>query len=331
MTCENALFFTVYDLFYTIFGRFIYPTIDSIGMSTENRYENLRSVKIAELLADGVRLVHAFTLPDRMASVNGVLCAVSESGQILGEINIRGSPIGSCGLCGYMPLYNHFTLKNKKTGEELNVGCECLAEIMGAEKGARIQKAVESIRRKVSSDFRRPIKQADINAWLQALSNPTESRNKRIDEEIAKFPHYYYQIPVDMPEAYKGTKKSWVDIEKETGLSYNQAKEDQFVEAWAKVPHEKFNDQQAIMIQNAKAMEEKSRNYWNYHVATFGRKDWNPQNMKTEYEMQASIDGIQTEKIKWRPLTEQERTTESKLIDAAINEWIAKVSGGKKQ
>lgn len=292
---------------------------------SNNNYENLRSVKIAELRADGVGLVHTFTLPERMAVVNGKTVAVSEQGQVLGEVDIRGAPIGSCALCGYMPLYNHFTLKNLKTGEEINVGSECLADIMGEEKGERIKKAVESIKRKVSFDFRRPIKQADINAWLQKLAtkNPTESRNKRIDKMLQQWPHYYYHVGFN--STFKESKNPEENIK-----MYNEEKEAKFESIWAKVPAEKNNDQKALVLQDAAYQEERDRTYWNYQISAFGNKDWNPQNMKSEYENQAKKDGIEIEKITWRELTPEERAEEHKLIDTAINEWIAKVTGDRK-
>lgn len=296
----------------------------------ENNYEHLRNVRKAEWLADGFRLVGSFTLPERIAYVNGKPCGVTSEGSTY-PIDIQGMPIGQCGFCGYMPLYVHYTILNKRTKELVNVGGECLADLFGTEKGESIKRAIQSIHRKVSSDYRRPFKQADIKAWLDALPNPTEARNKRIDETLAKYPHCYISVELDefIPKDYKDAHKrewSYVGYAESLGISYDEFKERHFEEAWAKVPADKNNNQQAIRLQDAKKSEQRDRSFWEYNLDAFARKDWNPQTMKKEYERQAQRDGIPCEPIKWTSLTAEQSREEHNLIDTAINEWIGKVS-----
>lgn len=298
--------------------------------------EGLRNVKKAELLAHGVRLVGTFTLPERIAVVNGQVVGVDSQGNFFGLAGVQGHPIGSCGFCGYLPLHNHYTLKDKSTGELLNVGSECLADIYGSAKGDYLKKGIESIKRKITADFKRPFQHADLEVFLQANKERlTASRNARIDNKLAIAPHYYLDIWTEsvqlIPESFRKNKAwSTANYAESLGMTYDQWKESVFDAVWQTVPHEKYNDQQAIKLQNARKSEVADRNFWIDQAGKFGGKDWNPQNMKKEYEKEAKKDGIEL-KITFTPLTEAQTVELHKQIDAAINAWIDKLAGDKKK
>src|SRR6185503_7663184 len=133
----------------------------------------------------------------------------------------------------------------------------------------------------------------------------------------------------EVPKEYRDAHpKDWsyVGYCKDMGLVYEDEKEKAFAAWFDKLPHEKNNDIQAIERQKAEAAERRDRGFWDYHIANFSSKDWAPQTMKSQYEHQSKGDGIDAPKITWRALTEQERVEEHKLIDTAVNEWVAKVT-----
>lgn len=101
---------------------------------------------------------------------------------------------------------------------------EWLADIFGEEKGARLKKAIESIRRKVSSDFRRPIKQAQLNEWLQNLEGATKKRNERIDKEVEKFSHKYFEVPSRFASSSLMGKprQSYEEVAKSFGKTFDE-------------------------------------------------------------------------------------------------------------
>lgn len=303
--------------------------------------EGLRNVRKAELLNDGIKLVGSFTLPEHVAEVNGVLMGVTSDGRTYGVEGMQGAPLGSCGLCGFYPLHNHYTLKNKKTGELINVGSECLADLFGSAKGEFIKKGIESIRRKVTADYKRPLHQKDLLDVLTDLvqvKGIVKIRNDRMDAELAKHPHQYISLNMDefVPEAYKQSKgepaynqpNTWSvwGYCKDANIDYEDFKEMHFAEAWAKVEHEKNNDQQAIKLQEAKKTEQRLRNFWTYHMSVLPSKDWSPDTMKKEYIFEAKRDGIDLQ-IKWTPLTEAQEMELRKNIDTLLNDWISKITG----
>jgi len=201
-----------------------------------------------------------------------------------------GENIGWCGCCGYGELIHHFTVKNRKDGREVNIGCECLDKVFGETKGEIFKKGIASLRSKIENHFKRPFKRQDIYDWL-VKNEPelTRLQNAIVDENLKKDPQFYFvHDPVwENGELVKGK----INV------------------------HEPWNGY-------AKHYELRARNYWQWNVSNFMEKDWSPDTMKSAYKKEAERVGFKGEPIKLRKLTQEERVEMNKQIQKEINEWI---------
>lgn len=244
-------------------------------------------------LSGNWKLIGYFQITGPLASVNGQLCRVYDNGNYA-PIQYIGGNICNCYVCGYSPLVNHYSLKDLETGKIVNVGSECLAKIIGTKKADHVKAYVESTTRKITSDFKRPIKNEDLKAYVKQVYDVEKARDvrkARILKEKELNPELYKPRTHDI----KGNQ-IWFDTEEK-------------------------RTQQGIDSMN------KDINFWinmkeHYLMGEF-RDFWNPDTMIRAMKKEAEKDGLSIPKF--RKLTESERTDLNKKIEIAITEFIEKL------
>ena len=160
--------------------------------------EELRTYKgeLADFCLSGKwKLVGYFEISGPIASVNGQLCRVYDNGNY-SPINKIGENICNCYVCGYCPLVNHYTLKDLNTGKMVNVGSECLFKILNTKKADHIKNYIETLKRQITTDFKRPIKNEYLKEYTKQVYDVEKARDvrkARILSEIQNNPELYWK------------------------------------------------------------------------------------------------------------------------------------------
>lgn len=103
------------------------------------------------------------------------------SGKVLGE------NYGYCIICG-TPIIHHYTVEDEITKRKYNIGCECIVKVLEESKARSITRAIQSLRNKTVSDYKRPIKQRQLSLWLNSIYKKSdEIRLPLFLDEIRKY------------------------------------------------------------------------------------------------------------------------------------------------
>jgi len=270
-------------------------------MSTETETKTKTSV-MADLGINW-KWVGYWTYPaySKMASVNGQLCIVYDNGSFA-PVQVYGENHGSCFICGYMPLVHHYLLKEKNTGRMVNIGSECLSKILSKPKAEHIKGAVESIKRKVTADFKRPIKNEDLKAYVKQVYDVEKARDvrkARILKAVQDNPELYWTYKFETKYDEKTGKHIETDI----------------------IRSDEVRSKDAVSSMNSDI------NFWanmRDHYIPIGNNQfwdsWNPDTMIRAMKKEATKDGLSLPKF--RELTQEEKIKLDELIAGEITQLI---------
>lgn len=255
-----------------------------------------------------------FALYGRFAQVNGVLCQVTDNGSTF-PIQYEGENIFYCAVCDH-PILNHYTVKNEK-GRIVNIGSECIKNIVNPKIAELILNYVSSIESKAKRENRRLPKNKQLERFIiDNLNELNELRNKRVDKELSEnkelFWHdKYYINPVTKEKTiipYEWQIEEWKN---KNAFKYKKGT----------FPN---NDQiRELVRQEGKEKREfRERNQYNYLAQNLVNKNWNPETMKNVLEGELCQDGFKVQKIKWDKMDESFLIEEKELITKSVNEYL---------
>lgn len=279
--------------------------------------DSTRRMDMAEFKSRGHwNLVNSFSAGGAWMSMNGALCPNTEAGGFL-DGEMMGQPIFSCGFCGYMTLVHHYTLQNAVTGELVNVGSECLHDILDTHKGHAIVAGIESLKRKVESDFKRVVYQIQLREWVATNLVPlNQVLNQHIDQLIAEDREHFWSAPTENVWQYdengnlvmeadpKNPQGKWIPVVREVPVPEAKRRKD------------------------AAYHESRARNQWNSIYEKFVTKkyDWNPNTMAKSFKQDiASYKFCSIEVPKIRKLSDEEKQTIRKTQHEQIDIFIKKL------
>lgn len=153
--------------------------------------------QIADFKLEGDwHLINYFTF-SIYAIVNG-----KPTGYIEGKVT--GKNYGYCAVCG-TPIIHHYTVQDRNNSKkQYNIGCECIVKILEEDKAKTIVKAINSLRNKITSDYKRPIKHRQLSYWLKAIYEKSDK---------IRFPQFVKQnrkfFPHITDEQYKEKIKNY--------------------------------------------------------------------------------------------------------------------------
>ena len=230
---------------------------------------------------------------------------------------IEGSPTGEnfgyCIICG-TPIVHHYTVTEFNSRRSVNVGCECIEKIF-KDRGDLIAKALKSLQAKTKSHYLRPFKHQVLTDWLQkiAATDADECRGSQIISEIIA----YGEMTL-MEHATRTAER----IEK---IKDPQEKEKAMADAQKTVATWDANFIEPVLVAALEPTNREGRfNYWHYHAQTFPIKDWNPDNMRSQYKGEAThYDSELPPSWNVIKLTDDQKKEMNKLIITKTNKYIA--------
>lgn len=235
------------------------------------------------------------------------------NGQPVGQIDgkVTGENYGYCIVCG-TSIIHHYTVTDSVTNRSVNVGCECIVKIF-KDRGKIIASSLRSLQQKVKSDYMRPFKHDLLVKWLDKISktDADEIRGSQVIVETVEYNEkcriqYLNGLMKDIPETVA------------KNLPEYQKRMEMFDYA--------LNQNLARMIEYAH-QREGIYNYWKYHAYMFSHNDWNPDNMRRQYKIQA--EKYDTElPPNWSEIKltkEQKKELNQKIVDET-NKYIEKLN-----
>jgi hypothetical protein len=131
-----------------------------------------------------------------------------------------------CNVCGHL-INNVYDIENVDTRKTLNVGSECVKNILGSKESDRILKAINSIDNKIKNLFIRPIRQQEIAEFIKNNrdkvacisdslrfrithdTNPEET--KKILKQFCNLDYKWRKLTVDELAEIKGLQEKAVN------------------------------------------------------------------------------------------------------------------------
>lgn len=262
--------------------------------SPTQSFSETKTTRLSEFITKGDwHLVNMFSIFGHIYIENGVLKGAGICGTVTGQ------PICSCGYCGFIPLVNHFSIKDKKTGKILNVGEMCLGHIIGTKRADAITSGFQSVKRKIEGDFRKKVYFEQMIDWLnEHADNLHKSRNERIDTELKQNPQYFWKPEIENYVIYKfgsPVKKSRKLTEPERRVG--------------KERRETFE-----------------RGFWQYSKERMPIRHWNPYTMKKVFNAELEKDGVVEIQVpKLRKKTEKEQKKISETIQTQTENYLTRM------
>jgi len=265
-----------------------------------------RATRLAQFWASGDWRYHShFALIGRVECVDGVWKPVDppfDGADDQGEV--YGNPVGElfhCFKCGSAIQY-HFAIEDKKSGRIVNLGMECIDHIDGSkaiEKSVAIVKGLESLKRKIKTDFIRDIHHKQLLKFLKDnLQVLAEPRKKSVAERLEKNPEHYWLSP-----SYKVTKNG-----KEFEIKRTK---------WERTVNAEKDMNDELL-------------YWESFVEEFERRYWNPKTMRPEIEKKIKNNGFDIVVPKLRKLTNKEKVKLNQQIFIEVEEFEKRIKNATK-
>lgn len=293
------------------------------------------------------KLVYFFTVGGRIAYVNGQLCQVTESGTYF-PIQTRGENLFYCKVCG-THIVNHYTVKDMSNGKEQNIGSECIKNIKLPKNviADYIVSYTESIINKVKAENRRLPKNKQLAKFIQDnLETLNKLRNDRIDKELAIDPEKYYRSkyhvdtekhkPQFIEVKFNNGKKVKLFDSSKVVYSNNLIDYSYEIEQWKNYnarfyrrgtfPSDLEIVDKFIRSKDAKNLEYKDRNVYNYLLNNLVTKNWQPNTMQQSLYEYLARDGFLQADLKWQKPTEDEIFKEKELVTKTVNEYIERLT-----
>lgn len=269
----------------------------SLQEEQELKITSTRRMDLAAMKQKGRwRFVNYFEIGGALMEMNGVLMPNAEAGGFLRGI-MMGRPIMCCGFCDYSPIVRHFTLQNVDTGELLNVGSECVGNILDTDKSTAIVNGIASLQSKVDREFKRVVYHKQLTQWLGANVETLDGfHNEMINQRLAGDPEYYWSAATEIVFQFDERGQHVMEWNEEKQKSIPVARE-------VKVPEQKRK-------KDAPYHERRDRNYWKHMNEVFEGKDWNPQTMAKSFRDMISLyTTVSIQVPKMRKLTEDEKNS----------------------
>ena len=213
----------------------------------------------------------------------------------LGEVN--GTPVGKLFSCAYCcaGIQYHYAIQDRKTGLIVSLGMECINHLED-DKAVAIIKGLESLKRKIKTDFKRKIHHKQmiqfLNDNLDELASP---RRKLVAEKLESNPKHYW-----LSESYSVAMKSGKVIDMKRTV-------------W-----EQSNNAETTMI--------KELTYWEILTNDFKVRCWNPKTMIPIIEEMIKKDGLTLQVPKLRALTDSEESELRTKVFREIEEYQKRVA-----
>ena len=261
-----------------------------------------KAVRLAQFFTAGDWHYHShFALIGRVTKEDGVWKPVQGSWQGADEQGeVYGFPVGElfqCFKCGASIQY-HYAIQDRKTGRIVNLGMECIERFYeGQENSVEYLKikGMESLKRKIRTDFKRNVNHNQMVEFLKANLDTLEAPNRKsVAEKLEKNPEHFWKSETYIKET--ATKRFEIKRTK-----------------WERT-------QNAEKDLNAELKE------WEQYIDKYERMSWNPKTMQPEIQKMITKAGFDIVVPALRKLTDAESKAMNKQMFIEVEEYEKRVN-----
>ncbi len=295
-----------------------------------------RRMDLAEIKAKGRWVIdNVFYMGGGWMYENDVLKPNFDAGgYLIGTMT--GHHFFSCEFCGTY-IKEHITIRCVETGETMNIGNQCINEFM-IKSSESIMRGVESLKRKVDSDYRRQIHNEQLRGWLlENLDKLEKLHHEFIDNMVDEIKQrgYYEEQVWEETDWTPQEVDAWYANPENRGRTIAPKRA-----RWVTVQQRPVNiktrinfrgEEEAIEYVNPKFDEHirgllAGKNYWRKTNEKYQKIDWNPKTMLKSFE--ATVEQYNTQLIKMpklRKLTDEERLEIGRKQQEQISLFLEKI------